>query len=143
MVSNKLSLANLNNLLDISKFLSIKILVTSLLIYNNNKLQSPKGSLVRFVFNHKCWSWLRTRDLNHELLEVLRTRIVRITRMSPLGSAACVSCVKGLSKKIRLIREICVHIKAKSSCSFKSERDIHNNAKKSHALTTCDFIIIE
>lgn len=37
MVSNKLSLANLNNLLDISKFLSIKILVTSLLIYNNNK----------------------------------------------------------------------------------------------------------
>lgn len=66
MISNKLSLANLNNLLDISKFLSIKILVTSLLIYNNHKLQSPKGSLVRFVFNH-------------ELLEVLRTRIVRIT----------------------------------------------------------------
>ena len=63
--------------------------------------------------------------------------------MSPLGSAACVSCVRGLSKKIRLIREICVHIKAKSSCSFKSERDIHNNEKKSHALTTCDFIIIE
>ena len=106
MVSNKLSLANLNNLLDISKFLSIKILVTSLLIYNNHKLQSPKGSLVRFVFNHNCWSYLRTRDLNHELLEVLRTRIVRITRMSPLGSAACVSCVKGLSKKIRLIRVI-------------------------------------
>lgn len=43
MVSNKLSLANLNNLLDISKFLSIKILVTSLLIYNNHKLQSTKG----------------------------------------------------------------------------------------------------
>ena len=46
MVSNKLSLANLNNLLDISKFLSIKILVTSLLIYNNHKLQSPKGGSV-------------------------------------------------------------------------------------------------
>ena len=49
--------------------------------------------------------------------------------MSPLGSAACVSCVRGLSKKIRLIREICVHIKAKSSCSFKSERDILNTQK--------------
>lgn len=100
MVSNKLSLANLNNLLDISKFLSIKILVTSLLIYNNHKMQSPKGSLVRSVFNH-------------ELLEVLRTRIVRITRMSPLGSAACVSCVKGLSKRIRLIREIRVRFNHK------------------------------
>ena len=63
--------------------------------------------------------------------------------MSPVGSLVCVSCVKGLSKKIRLIREISVHLKAKSSCSFKSERDIHNNEKKSHALTTCDFIIIE
>lgn len=99
MVSNKLSLANLNNLLDISKFLSIKILVTSLLIYNNHKQQSPKGSLVRSVFNH-------------ELLEVLRTRIVRIT-LSPLGSAACVSCVKGLSKRIRLIREIRVRFNHK------------------------------
>ena len=100
MVSNKLSLANLNNLIDISKFLSIKILVTSLLIYNNHKLQSPKGSLVRSVFNH-------------ELLEVLRTRIIQITRMSPLGSAACVSCVKGLSKKIRLIRVIRVRFNHK------------------------------
>ena len=90
MVSNKLSLANLNNLLDISKFLSIKILVTSLLIYNNHKLQS-QGSLVRSVFNH-------------ELLEVLRTRIVRITRMSPLGSAACVSCVRGFLKKFIAVR---------------------------------------
>ena len=58
MVSNKLSLANLNNLLDISKFLSIKILVTSLLIYNNNKLQSPKGSFVQSVFNHKQLEFL-------------------------------------------------------------------------------------
>lgn len=73
----------------------------------------PKGSLVRSVFNHNCWSYLRTRDLNHELLEVLRTRIVRITRMSPLGSAACVSCVRGLSKKIRLIREIRVRFNHK------------------------------
>ncbi len=33
--------------------------------------------------------------------------------MSPLGSAACVSCVKGLSKKIRLIREIRVRFNHK------------------------------
>ena len=32
-------------------------------------------------------------DFNHELLVVLRTRIFRMTRMSPVGSLACVSCL--------------------------------------------------
>lgn len=33
-------------------------------------------------------------EAKHEQLEILRTRIFQITRMSPLGSIDCVSCLK-------------------------------------------------
>ena len=33
-------------------------------------------------------------EAKHELLEIIRTRIFRIARMSPLGSLAGVSCLK-------------------------------------------------
>lgn len=68
MVSNKLSLANLNNLIDISKFLSIKISSA----HKNRGILTHKNRGI--ITQKKTW---------------------------------------------------------------------HNNAKKSHALTTCDFIIIE
>ena len=59
------------------------------------------------VDSRNSWSF------QHELLEGLRTQISRMTRMSPLGSAACVSCVRGLIKKNSF--------DSLDSCSFQHE----------------------
>ena len=50
-------------------------------------------------------------SLKHKLLIFLRTRIIRMTRMSPVGSLACVSCLK-----------FNLHsVDSSHSCSFKTK----------------------